>query len=308
MNTEIGMIFDIKHFAVHDGPGIRTTVFLKGCPLKCSWCHSPESQSPVPEVAYYQDLCIGCGACVEACPNEAQTLGIPKIIRELCTGIGKCADECFPEAIVLYGRKASIKEILEEVKKDKLLYEVSGGGVTLSGGEPTMQPEFTSALLKAFKDHGYHTTLDTCGYVDWTIFKHVSKNANLILFDLKHMDSFTHQELTGVPNNLIISNLEKISDMGIELLVRVPVIPDHNDSEENFIAMGNFLGGLSGISTVELLPYHNLGTPKYSALGREYPLNGLRTPELHTLKELAKILEVEGLKINIEGLDYYDDK
>jgi pyruvate formate lyase activating enzyme len=303
MQTESGIVFDIKHFAVHDGPGIRTTVFLKGCPLRCLWCHSPESQSPRPEVAYYPNLCISCGACVEACPNGAQTLGTPKILRELCTGVGRCAEECYAGATIIYGREASVGEILEEIDKDRLLYETSGGGVTLSGGEPTMQPGFAATLLDALKEHGYHTALDTSGHAERSIFERVLANADLVLYDLKHMDSFTHEEITGVPNGLILANLERAAASGKTLVVRVPIIPGHNDSPENFKAMAGFLGGLRGVEAVELLPYHNLGAPKYMALGREYSLEGLRSPEPVELSELGRILEAEGLRVVIEGLE-----
>ena len=303
MQTESGIVFDIKHFAVHDGPGIRTTVFLKGCPLRCLWCHSPESQSPRPEVAYYPNLCISCGACVEACPNGAQTLSTPKILRELCTGVGRCAEECYAGATIMYGREATVEDVLEEVDKDRLLYETSGGGVTLSGGEPTMQPRFAATLLGALKEHGYHTALDTSGHAEGSVFERVLAKADLVLYDLKHMDSFTHGEITGVPNGLILANLERAAGSGKTLVVRVPVIPGHNDSPENFTAMAGFLGGLKGVESVELLPYHNLGAPKYMALGREYALEGLRSPEPGELSELGRILEAEGLRVVIEGLE-----
>jgi len=303
MEAETGIIFDVKHFAVHDGPGIRTTIFLKGCPLRCLWCHSPESQSPRPEVAYYPDLCIGCGACVEACPSGAQTLGTPKILWELCTGVGRCAEECYAGATIIYGREASVREMLEEVDKDRLLYETSGGGVTLSGGEPTMQPGFASALLGALKGRGYHTALDTCGHAEWGVLERVVADADLVLYDLKHMDSLTHREITGVTTELIQSNLRRVAESGKALVVRVPVVPGHNDSHENFAAMAGFLGGLEGVEAVELLPYHNMGSPKYMALGREYPLEGLRSPEPGELRELGRLLEAEGLRVVIEGLE-----
>lgn len=303
MHAESGTIFDVKHFAVHDGPGIRTTIFLKGCPLRCLWCHSPESQSPHPEVAYYPNLCISCGACVEACPNDAQTLSTPKIIRERCRAVGRCAEECYAGATIMYGREATVQDVLEEVDKDRLLYETSGGGITLSGGEPAMQPGFASALFGAFKERGYHTALDTSGQAEWSTLEKVMADADLVLYDLKQMDSFTHEEITGAPNKLILSNLEKAAGSGKTLVVRVPVIPGYNDSPDNFAAMAGFLGGLKGVEAVELLPYHNLGAPKYMALGRGYPLEGLRTPEPGELRALGGLLEAEGLRVVIEGLE-----
>lgn len=303
METEAGIIFDIKHFAVHDGPGIRTTVFLKGCPLMCLWCHSPESQSPRPEIAYYPNLCIGCEACVEACPNGAQTLGTPKILRELCTGTGRCAEDCYAGALVMYGENATVDHVLEEIEKDEVLYETSGGGVTISGGEPVSQPVFASALLGALKAEGYHTALDTSGEVSWEAMERVLVDVDLVLYDLKHMDPGIHEELTGAPNKRILFNLERISESEKELVVRVPVIPGHNDSQHNFEAMGKYLEGLGEVKAVELLPYHNLGVPKYIALGREYPLHGLETPEPESLRTIAEVLEGRGQRVVIEGLE-----
>jgi pyruvate formate lyase activating enzyme len=301
--AETGVVFDVKHFAVHDGPGIRTTIFLKGCPLRCAWCHSPESQSPRPEIAFNPDQCIGCEACVEACPNGAQTLGPEKILRDLCTGCGSCAEACYAGALTLHGRKATVGELLEEVGKDRLLYETSGGGVTISGGEPTMQPSFASALLKALKEEGYHTTLDTCGQVEWETLEKILEDVDLVLYDLKHMDPVPHEKMTGAPNWLILSNLRKTSQLDKSLVIRVPVIPGFNDSRDDFRVTGKFLGELGGVDAVELLPYHNLGAPKYAALGREYALPHLQTPNPDKLAELGKLLEVRGLRVIIEGTE-----
>jgi pyruvate formate lyase activating enzyme len=299
--AEMGVIFDVKHFAVHDGPGIRTTIFLKGCPLRCTWCHSPESQSPRPEIAYSPDQCIGCDACVEACPNGAQTLGPEKILRDLCTGCGSCAEACYAGALILYGRRATVEELIEEVGKDRLLYETSEGGVTISGGEPTMQPRFTSPLLKALKKEGYNTALDTSGHVEWMTLEKILEDVDLVLYDLKHMDPVPHEKMTGVPNWLILSNLRRLSKLDKPLVVRVPVIPGFNNSPDDFRVMGKFLGEMGGVDTVELLPYHNLGAPKYAALGREYLLTDIQLPNPEKLAELGSLLESRGLNVIIEG-------
>jgi pyruvate formate lyase activating enzyme len=218
-------------------------------------------------------------------------------------GVGRCAEECYAGATIMYGKKVTVGDILEEADKDRLLYETSGGGITLSGGEPAMQPGFASALFGAFKERGYHTALDTSGQAAWSTLEKVMADADLVLYDLKQMDSFTHEEITGAPNKLILSNLEKAAGSGKPLVVRIPVIPGYNDSPDNFAAMAGFLGGLKGIEAAELLPYHNLGSPKYLALGREYPLEGLRTPEPGELRALGGLLEAEGLRVVIEGLE-----
>jgi pyruvate formate lyase activating enzyme len=299
-----GLVFDIKHFAVHDGQGIRTTVFLKGCPVRCLWCHSPESQNPRPEIAFYPDLCMGCGACVEACPNGAQTMDPVKVRREICSGCGACADACYAGALVKFGDRVTVEEVLQEVEKDRLLYETSGGGVTLSGGEPAAQSLFASKLLKSLKGAGYHTALDTSGHAPWEAFEGVILHADLVLYDLKHMDPGAHEELTGVSNGLILSNLRKLSKQASKtIVVRVPVVPGLNDSTENVEAMADFLEGLGGIEAVELLPYHNLGAPKYEALGWEYLLSHLQPPTRDRLVEMKRLLEARGLRTILEGVD-----
>jgi len=303
MSKVTGLVFDVKHFAVHDGPGIRTTVFLKGCPLRCKWCHSPESQSPRVEIAFHPDLCIGCGACVEVCPTGAQTMGSEKIRRELCRRCGRCAEACYAGALVKIGDYVSVEDVLREVEKDDLLYETSGGGVTLSGGEPAAQPRFASALLRALRGRGYHTALDTCGHAEWETLRGLLDDVDLVLYDLKHMDPAVHEELTGVSNTLILSNLRKIARRGSPtLVVRVPVIPGYNDSADNIDTMGRFLGDLN-IEAVKLLPYHRLGVPKYAALGREYPLPHLQPPSVETLEWIRGALEARGLKVIMEGVD-----
>lgn len=303
-SAPIGLVFDIKHFAVHDGPGIRTTIFLKGCPLRCGWCHSPESQNPQPEIAFYPELCIGCGACFEACPNGAQTMESEKIRRELCIGCGICTDACYAGALVKFGDRVNVEQILHEVEKDRLLYETSGGGVTLSGGEPVAQPQFASELLKSLKREGYHTALDTSGYTPWEVFDDVTRYADLVLYDLKHIDPRAHEELTGAPNELILSNLRSLSQqVSKTIIVRLPIIPEFNDSIENIEAVAEFLEGLGNILAVEILPYHNLGAPKYEALGREYPLSYMQPPTRERLGEIRRTLKARGLNTTLEGVD-----
>lgn len=292
----------MKHFAVHDGPGIRTTIFLKGCPLRCSWCHSPESQSSGVEIAFYPTLCVGCGACVKACLTGAQTKEPGKLRRELCSGCGGCVEACYSGALVKFGNQVTVGEILREAEKDEVLYKASGGGVTLSGGEPTAQPTFALVLLKALKEAGYHTALDTCGHIPWETLKDILNHVDLVLYDLKHMDPAAHRELTGVANGLILSNLGRLARFDSKIIVRVPVIPGYNDSADNIEATARFLGGLKSIEAVELLPYHNLGVSKYEVLGREYELHDLQPPTMDALEAIRGLIEAEGLKVVIEGV------
>lgn len=297
-----GLIFDVKHFAVHDGPGVRATVFLKGCPLRCLWCHSPESQSSEVEIGIYSSLCIGCGACVEACPTGARTIVPIKVRCELCSGCGRCAEACYAGALVKFGDWATVEDVMREVDKDRMLLEASGGGVTLSGGEPTAQPFFASGLLKALKEAGYHTALDTCGQAPWRALNDITNHTDLVLYDLKHMDPRAHLEMTGATNELILSNLRKLTQRGSKTIIRVPVVPGFNDSTENIQAMAGFLGSLINIVSVELLPYHDLGALKYEALGREYQLGHLHPPKMDSLEEIRRALEATGLKVVVEGV------
>ncbi|MFQ6053213.1 MAG: glycyl-radical enzyme activating protein [Candidatus Bathyarchaeia archaeon] len=303
MGGAVGLVFDIKHFAVHDGPGIRTTIFLKGCPLRCRWCHSPESQNPQPEIAVHPERCISCGECVNSCPTGA--IREPgDIDRGECTLCGRCVDACYAGALELIGSPYTVEEILVEVEKDRVLYETSGGGVTLSGGEPTAQPEFAGRLLEALKERGIHTALDTCGHAPWGTVERLLAHTDLVLYDLKHMDAEAHRELTGRTNELIISNLERIAaSMDQALNVRIPLIPGCNDSEEHLRRMIRFLTGLRRVDAVELLPYHTLGVPKYGSLGRSYSLSHVAPHGRERLLEIRDLFSASGLKVVLEGVE-----
>ena len=293
-----GLIFDIQRFSTHDGPGIRTTVFFKGCPLRCLWCHNPESQSIHPEIMFAPDKCIGCGRCFKACPEGAIRPDVPgRIMREKCTGCGRCAEACVSGALSLAGRFYTIDEVVREVEKDSVFYKTSGGGVTVSGGEPLVQYEFVTGLLKACKDRGFHTAVDTCGYVPWKNIEAVLPYTDLFLYDIKQMDPDLHRKITGVGNELILENLVKISRTDIPVLVRVPVIPECTDQQANIEAIAEFLSKLEHKPAVEPLKYHRLGGIKYKKLGRTYACEETLPPGNDRMEAIRAVFERRGIEV-----------
>lgn len=290
-----GNVFRIERFAVHDGPGIRTTVFLKGCPLRCWWCHSPESQSTQPELMHRPERCIRCFKCVEECQLGAISAvdGLPVVDESLCRWCGGCADACDTGARTRAGRVMSVADVVRAVEQDTLFYDQSGGGVTLSGGEPLMQPAFVIELLEACRSRRIHTAVDTCGMVDRGDLLRAAGLADLFLFDVKMLDDDRHRRFTGVSNGLILDNLRALVAAKARVLVRFPLVPGVNDDAGEVERVGRFLAGL-GLSRVDVLPYHRAGSGKYPALGREYRLAETEVPTTKT-EEAVRILSGCGL-------------
>jgi pyruvate formate lyase activating enzyme len=304
-NSDEGIIFNIQGYCIHDGPGIRTTVFMKGCPLRCLWCQNPESHSPRPEILFSEEKCAGCGKCVPICPEQAISLPgkVSQTDRSRCEGIGSCVSACPNEARALVGRRATAEEVFKEVAADSLFYDESGGGVTLSGGEPLAQPDFAASILKKCKDAGFHTALDTCGYASWTITREVLRHVDLVLYDLKHMDPEIHKKYTGVSNDLILQNAEKIHhEMSIPMQARVSLVPGFNDSPENIDATARFIADkLSNGIPVHLLPYHRFGAAKWERLDRRNETAVFDTPGEEEIAECRRIFESFGLTSIVGG-------
>ncbi len=303
MSEQTGVIFDIRKFSLHDGPGIRTTVFFKGCPLSCWWCHNPESQSAGREVMLWDARCVRCGECVKRCPLEAISPDGSSVItdREICVVCESCMDSCAAEARELVGRRVTVEEVMAEIERDRHFYEESGGGVTFSGGEPLVQRAFLKDLLRACKEKEIHTAVDTCGYTPWPALDSIRPDTDLFLYDLKLMDDTRHRLYTGVPNGLILHNLEALSRSGARIIVRVPVIPGITDDEENLRQTAAFVAGLPHIERLDLLPYHHSAAGKYERLGKEYHMPEIRPPGEEQMQEIVHLFESHSLPVTIGG-------
>jgi len=293
-------IFDLKHYAVNDGPGIRTTVFFKGCPLHCAWCHNPESQSPQPELMLHPTRCINCGACLEVCPHGAISPGQP-INRQLCTICGVCAGVCYSGAREVVGHDISLNELWAQIERDIPFHRQSGGGVTFSGGESLVQSDCVQALAEKCREQGVHTALDTCGYANWQVIEDLLPYIDLFLYDLKLMDDDRHQKYTGVSNRLVLQNLKDLSSSGSAIQIRMPLIAGINDDEDNIQQSVDFLANLPHIDSITLMPYHAIGRGKYEALGRSNPLPDAQPPDEIIIKHICDQFQHAGIPTRVLG-------
>ncbi len=301
--TESGLIFNVQKYSLHDGPGIRTTVFLKGCPLCCAWCHNPESQSARPELMVMENRCAACGECRRVCPFGRSVQGegaLPARMAE-CTVCGQCAEACPTNARQVIGERMTVPQIMQAVLQDRVFYEDSGGGVTFSGGEPLTQPAFLKGLLGACRAEGLRTAVDTCGFGCTDALLEVAGLANLILYDLKLMDDARHRQYTGVSNAPILENLRVLDQAHGNIWLRVPVIPGVNDGEEDLRAAARFAAGLHHIQQVNLLPYHKIGLSKRRRMSYSNALEGVEPPSAERMARAAEIFRERGLKVKVGG-------
>lgn len=284
-----GVVTHIQRFSVHDGPGIRTTVFLKGCQMHCPWCHNPETYRPQPELQVFAQRCIGCGACVERCPEQARQIagGRQVFHRQRCVACGRCAEVCYAQSLVLVGQTKTAQQVVDEVLADRAFYQSSEGGVTISGGEPLVQPEFTQAILELCKHEGVHTAVETNLAQPWSCAAPLVPAVDLFLVDLKLLDAAEHRQWTGASNRHTLDNLRRLNAERKPVVVRTPVVGGVNDRPDQIAAIADWLAGLSNVLQYELLPYHPLGSGKYEALGLAPPGPQFRTPTAEQLERLA---------------------
>ena len=298
-----GTIFDIKKFAIHDGPGIRTTVFFKGCPLGCWLCHNPESQAFEPELMLRDGRCDLCGDCIEACSPGAISRdgeGL-RIDRSRCDLCGACVDVCLLGALEIAGREVTVDDLLTEIEKDTVYYEESGGGVTISGGEPLSQADFLCELLAACQARGIETALDTCGHAPPSVFQRVAQHVDLFLYDLKLLDDERHREFTGIGNEAIHTNLRWLSEQRGEVVIRFPLLPGINDDDGNLRRLGEFLLALPRRFPVDVLPYHRMGVDKYVRLDKVHPMPDLAAADGEIVDRVARRLKAFGLRVTVKG-------
>ena len=301
---EKGTVFEIERFAINDGPGIRSIVFLKGCPLRCKWCANPESQKPHAQLMYWASRCMGCRRCIGVCPNSALSWTDGRIVidRDKCEVCGTCADVCNSEALTSIGRVMSVGEVMDVVSRDENFYTKSGGGITFSGGEVFSQTEFLGALARACKSRGYHTCIETSGYAAWESIAAVMEHIDMFLYDFKCMDNKRHEQFIGRGNGLIQDNYKKLVEQGKNVVARVPVIPGVNNDEENFRKLGEFLKKHNPGCRIDLLPYHRLGVTKYDRLDMGYDMAELEPPSKEEMGKHRGYLADMGFHVTIGGL------
>ena len=293
-----GIVFNIQKFSIHDGPGVRTTVFLKGCPLCCAWCANPESQLPRIQIMYDKQKCLQCRTCVNICPTHAVTMEKDSLIHvdfSRCKGCLSCVHACPGRALTHEGEEKTVSEVFDECMKDIDFYEESGGGVTISGGEGMSQPEFTEALIRKLKESGVHTAIETTGFVSPAVFRHLAPQFDLLLFDVKHYDPVLHEKGTGVRNEQIVANLTWSQEQGLTILPRIPIIPGFNDRLEDARGIASLLKRI-GLVRAQLLPFHQMGERKYEFLNRDYSLTGVKALHPEDLSDYREVFLETGVE------------
>lgn len=298
-----GLVFDIENNALVDGPGIRNVIFLKGCPLRCIWCHNPESQTCEPILTYTKAYCIGCGECIKACPERAIVSSEEGLTvdRDKCNLCLKCVETCYSKAWSIIGEELTVEQVVERVRRYREFFRFSDGGITISGGEPFQQYDFLLSLIKALKADEFHIALDTTGYTDPEKLKEAARYIDLFLYDIKHINDFEHKRLTGVSNKRILENAAILKRLGKEILFRIPIIPGLNDSEQNLKETALFIAGLPGPNNVELLPFTKLGFGKYKRLQRKNLCENIEPPSGERMKEIANIFSSYSINVFIGG-------
>jgi pyruvate formate lyase activating enzyme len=302
--ADVAVVFDVQKFAVHDGPGIRTLVFFKGCPLRCLWCSNPESQAADKQMIHFESRCLGCLACVARCPQTAiapDGEGRPQTDRERCDDCGECRDVCYADARLTMGRTVTLPELMAEIRQDAAFYRRSGGGVTLGGGEVMLWAEFAEKLLALCKAESIGTAVETCGHGPWSELERLVPGTDTFYFDLKLIDPVVHERLTGASNATILANLQRLAATAARIVVRIPVVPGLTDSDDNLRGIARYVREHQLGERIELLPYHRLGLDKYRRLGKDYELADLEPPSEERLRRLATLVESEGVACTVGG-------